>query len=307
MPTAPEIPLDIKEMLHDCIMSVFWPRRKIIEFFNSVGCPDRITEAVCIEGDNSLSRHEVIVEVFSQLSKRGDGGFQIFQSMIDRMSNWDYFDPYWFDKQKKLDKADSKQLISQFKSAVENRNRATIRQRKTASSVKSAGRKEMELDTLKKGFQNMFGEKMSPQARGRFFEKFLQTVFNQQSIKMAEAFRINGEQIDGTFKFEGENYIVEAKWQDPSTSTEQLYHFAQKVDGKMHGRGIFISVNSFSREAIRAIVHGKHIKTILVDGEDINYVLEGLITLEKMLDNKIRAAQTRGEVYICAIKGTEKV
>lgn len=124
---------------------------------------------------------------------------------------------------------------------------------------------------------------------------------------MGDPFNINGEQIDGSFKFEGENYIVEAKWQDPSTSTGELYKFAYKVDGKMHGRGVFISVNGFSNQSIEAVVHGKHIQTILIDGEDLSHVLDDRISLETMLDYKIRAAQTRGEIYVCAIRQVSKV
>ena len=153
----------------------------------------------------------------------------------------------------------------------------------------------------------MFGTGMTAQGRGRLFETFLKELFNRQSIKMGDPFRLTGEQIDGSFKFEGENYIVEAKWQDPSTSTSQLYSFAHKVDGKMHGRGVFISVNGFSNEGIKAIVHGKHIQTLLMDGEDLSYVLEERIKLEAMLDYKVRAAQTRGDVYVCAIRQALKV
>ena len=75
----------------------------------------------------------------------------------------------------------------------------------------------------------------------------------------------------------------------------------------MHGRGMLISVNAFSTEGIRAIVVGKQIQTILMDGEDLSSVLEGRITLEKLLDYKVRAAQTRGEVYVCAIRQRQKI
>lgn len=124
---------------------------------------------------------------------------------------------------------------------------------------------------------------------------------------MGDPFRLVGEEIDGTFKFEGENYITEAKWQDAGASTNQLYGFAQKVDGKMHGRGFFISVNGFSNEGIRAIVLGKHIKTILMDGQDLSHVLEERMSLDEMLDYKIRAAQTRGDVYVCPLIDGSKV
>lgn len=307
MASAPEIPLDFKEMLHDCILAVFWPKAKIVEFFRNVDCPGSILDTLNTTGEYSLSRHEIIVEVFSQLSSRDDRGYKIFQLMIDRMVNWNYFDPFWFEEKAKLDKAEAQQKISLLKRTLKERNASTGRQKHATAKSNTRRRESQDLSVLKKAFTQLYGDKLTPQARGKFFEKFLQEIFNQQSIRMGEAFRIVGEEIDGSFKFEGENYIVEAKWQDASSSTGQLYKFAHKVDGKMHGRGVFISVNGFSNEAIKAVVHGKHIKTMLIDGADLNFVLEGLVSLTELLDYKIRAAQTRGEVYVCAVEKKAKL
>ena len=254
MPNAPEIPLDIRDAMHDCILAVFWPKKKILEFFQSLDCPESLTSALATD----LSRHMMVVEVFSRLSARPDRGYVVFQAMIDRLSNWSYFDPYYFETLAKLDKADAKQKIARLKAAIDNRNSATENRRAASTNAEKKRTKTADLSALTTAFTKMFGSGMTPQGRGRLFETFLQELFSRQSIKMGDAFRLIGEQIDGTFKFEGENYIVEAKWQDPSTSTSQLYTFAHKVDGKMHGRGLFISVNGFSHEGIRAIVHGKH-------------------------------------------------
>lgn len=227
--------------------------------------------------------------------------------MIDRLANWTYFDPYWFETKAKLSQADAESSLKRLRDAVSARNSTTEARRKNATVAKAQQAKTADLSALTSAFQKMFGTGMTVQDRGRLFERFLQELFNRQSIKMGDSFRIVGEQIDGTFKFEGENYVVEAKWQDPSTSTGQLYQFAHKVDGKMHGRGMFISVNGFSNEGIRAIVTGKQIKTMLMDGEDLSHVLEGRIGLEQLLDYKIRAAQTRGDVYVCAVRQAPKL
>ena len=306
MSAAPQIPLDIKEMLHDCILSIFWPKKKIVEFLVSVGCSDRHFQGIDIEQVSS-TRHAIVTEVFSRLSAAPDRGYTIFQTMIDRLSNWSHFDPYWFDQKQKLVRAEAEMAIGKLKNAVSSRNSQTENRRSSSQKVQASKAKAQEMSALTSAFQKMYGTGMTVQARGRLFEKFLQEVFKRQSIHMGDPFRINGEQIDGTFKFEGENYIIEAKWQDPSSSTGDLYKFADKVDGKMHGRGVFISVNGFSNEAIGAIVHGKMMQTILIDGEDISNVLESRITLENMLDYKIRAAQTRGEVYVCPIRQATKI
>jgi hypothetical protein len=303
MATAPEIPLDIRELLHDCILAIFWPKKKIAEFFQSVGYPLPEQEL----NREGATRHTIVVEAFSKLSARTDRGYGVFQTMIDRLVNWTYFDPYWFETVPKLDRKEAEASIGRLRDALNQRNSATASRRTAASAARTQQTRSADMSALTTAFHKLFGSGMTAQARGRLFEKFLQELFNRQSIKMGDPFRIVGEQIDGTFKFEGENYIVEAKWQDPSTSTADLYQFAYKVDGKMHGRGLFISVNGFSNESIRAVVHGKHIKTILVDGEDLSHVLEQRLRLEQLLDYKIRAAQTRGEVYVCPLREVSKI
>lgn len=303
MATAPEIPLDIRDAMHDCILAVFWPRKKIIEFLLSVDCPPKIVAPP----DTEMSRHSIVVDAFSRLSARPDRGYAVYQTMIDRLANWSYFDPFYFERLGKLDRADAENKIALLKQAVDRRNAAATTRRAASGQAQAKQAKTADLKALHQAFAQTFGTGMSPQARGKLFERFLRELFNRQSIKMGDHFSLKGEEIDGTFKFEGENYIVEAKWQEPSVSTGQLYHFAYKVDGKMHGRGLFISVNGFSRDGIKAIVQGKQIQTILMDGEDLAHVLEERLTLESVLDYKIRAAQTRGDVYVCALREMSKL
>ncbi len=118
---------------------------------------------------------------------------------------------------------------------------------------------------------------------------------------------MNGEQIDGAVKYDGENYIVEAKWQDKSSANEPVYQFAQKVEGKMYGRGVFVSINGFTDHVITSLVAGKAIRTIFVDGGDIMLVLEDYLSFSGILDKKIQAAQTKGLIYIDALAGKSKI
>ncbi|GAB6168475.1 hypothetical protein JCM1393_09350 [Clostridium carnis] len=144
------------------------------------------------------------------------------------------------------------------------------------------------------------------QKRGYLFEEFLKELCLVEGIQMSEAFKITGEQIDGVIKYDGENYIVEAKWTDNLSASDSLYQFAYKVDGKMYGRGLFISVNGFSKDSVNALVMGKSVKTILVDGGDIINVVEGRCSLKSMLDIKIKEAQTSGKIYVDVITMKDK-
>src|SRR5690242_6784191 len=44
-------------------------------------------------------------------------------------------------------------------------------------------------------------------------------------------------------------------------------------------------------------------KTVLVDGEDLILVLERHLTFAEMIDRKVKAAQTRGLIYIHPVTG----
>lgn len=134
----------------------------------------------------------------------------------------------------------------------------------------------------------------------------MRKLFLSEGIEVTEPFKIIGEQIDGAIKYDGEHYILEAKWQDKYSASDDLYQFAMKVDGKMYGRGLFISVNGFSDDSVQALIKGKEIKTILIDGKDLVLVTEGMYTVKEMLNHKIKAAQTMGRIYVDPISLSDK-
>ncbi|WP_222836896.1 restriction endonuclease [Advenella mimigardefordensis] len=162
------------------------------------------------------------------------------------------------------------------------------------------------LNQLRIEYLNWLANDTARQQRGYALERILYGLCRLSHLETTEAFRINGEQIDGAVKFEGEHYLFEAKWQERSSSNEPIYQFAAKVSGKLYGRGLFISINGFSPEVIRSLVIGKEIQTIFVDGEDNILVLEEHLTLREMIDRKVKAAQTKGLIYVNPLSGAEK-
>ena len=67
-----------------------------------------------------------------------------------------------------------------------------------------------------------------------------------------------------------------------------------------------MSIHGFSDHVVSSLVAGKAIKTIFIDGADLIVVLEGFIGFPDMLDKKIKAAQTKGLIYIDAMTGKQK-
>jgi len=60
---------------------------------------------------------------------------------------------------------------------------------------------------------------------------------------------------------------------------------------------LFLSINGFSSEGIRAHSSGKKV-LLLMDGGDLTAVLEGRIDLKELLARKRRHAARTGEIYL---------
>ena len=300
-------PADIKGCMKDCILSLFWPRKDIVGFFEKHGCTKAEVSGLQIEGESGLKRHEIIDVLFDTLNARPDNGLGPFRAMLQSLLAWSHFDPYYFDKLRKLDRATANRNLEHLRQLQEIRD-AKIKADRERRATHEAARQQptTTLDQLRTEYLDLLANKTCRQQRGYALERILAELSRLSHLETTEAFRVNGEQIDGSVKFDGEHYLLEAKWQERSASNEPVYQFAGKVSGKLYGRGLFISVNGFSTEVVRSLTMGKEIQTLFVDGEDLILVLEGHLSLRDMIDRKVKAAQTKGLIYVHPISGAEK-
>lgn len=135
------------------------------------------------------------------------------------------------------------------------------------------------------------------QQRGYAFEKFLMRLFDLFGTKPREPFRNRGEQIDGSFVFGTETYLLEAKWQNEKTGAADLHSFEGKLSQKAWwARGLFISHSGFTDEGLDAFGKGK--RTICMDGLDLYEMLERSITLDQVLERKVRRAAENGLPHV---------
>ncbi|MGP4845433.1 restriction endonuclease [Marinobacter sp. 1Y8] len=299
-------PSDIKSAMRDCILKIFWPKDHIVQFFVDNGCTNSDIRAL---GDYKvLARYKIIDRMFDHLAAKPDGGLGPFRSMLKSLVSWSSFDPYYFDSLKKLNRADAERSITHLKQLQEIRDHKIQEERKARAAKEAASQNPKQtISELKEKYIALIQGSSPPARRGYELENVLQELGKLSNLEVTEPYRVNGEQIDGAIKFEGEHYLVEAKWQDKASSNEPIYQFVGKIEGKFYGRGVFISVNGFSENVVTSLVHGKAIKTIFVDGEDLMMVLEGFQSFSEMLDKKVKAAQTRGEIYIHAVNGKSKI
>lgn len=137
------------------------------------------------------------------------------------------------------------------------------------------------------------------QERGYELEQLLNELFELFRLRPRKPFRVTGEQIDGSFEFNGEVYLIEARWRSRAASEADLLVFRGKVEGKSQWtRGLFVSVNGFAEQAIDAFTRGKSPNIVLMDGTDLVAILEGHVPLDAGLAFKIRELAETGRVFV---------
>lgn len=141
--------------------------------------------------------------------------------------------------------------------------------------------------------------KLSPQERGLRFEGFLNELFAAHNLAPRNAFRITGEQIDGSFRLDGQTYLVEAKWHGPQIGFANLMTFSGKVGGKASwSRGLFVSNSGFTAEGLEAFARGRQTNLICMDGLDLYEVLARRVPLTTVLREKDRRAAETNRAFV---------
>lgn len=138
---------------------------------------------------------------------------------------------------------------------------------------------------------------LESQPRGYAFEKFLKRLFDAYGLEARDAFRLRGEQIDGSFVLGNETYLLEAKWQNARSGNEELHAFHGKVEQKAAWtRGLFISNSGFTPDGLSAFGRGKRV--ICMDGYDLYETFRANYSLTTVLERKVRHAAERGEFFV---------
>lgn len=181
-------------------------------------------------------------------------------------------------------------LLKEREEAAERRE--TAKQKRTSSFAF-----KNKLDELKAKFYNI-AMSSNHQQRGYDLEPFLNELFILFDLDPKSSFKIAGEQIDGAFTFDNNDYLLEAKWQKKPVDAGDLYKFAGVLAGKLKNTlGLFISINGFSPEC--TATKSEALKAmILMDGADLNAIFDDRITLHEMLYRKRRHASQTGNIYL---------
>ena len=138
------------------------------------------------------------------------------------------------------------------------------------------------------------------QRRGYELQNLLNSLFRHFDIPVSPSFQRNnsGEQIDGAFRLDGWHYIVECRWRKKLATIREVDGLKGQVDrsGKQT-MGLFISINGWSNNVPALLKQNPDKSIILMNGEDLEFVLKEKITLHKLLLKKIEKFNIEAEPF----------
>lgn len=200
-------------------------------------------------------------------------------------------------------------LISRQKDDVEQKRRAQEEEKARRADIAEAEERrkteahllsQQKRDQLRDEFVNLMME-TNAQQRGYLLETFLSDLFDSEGLESRRSFRLTGEQIDGSFSLGSRTYLVEAKWVKSAIAGAEFSQFIYKIDGKTADtRGVYISVNGYSPEALQGLNGKGALKFICLDGAHLMRVLTGGEKLPELLRKLWRHADETGEAYLPA-------
>jgi hypothetical protein len=163
------------------------------------------------------------------------------------------------------------------------------------TTLKSTIDREQSYDDLRSVF-GQIAKMTDRQKRGYALERFMYKLFDLEGLTPKPSFRIDGEQLDGSFTLIDTDFIFEAKW-TASVTKDDLVLFDNKIGKKLDNTlGLFLSIEGFTVPNLNQIWAHRP-KMILMEGQDLMAVLERRLTLAELAGGKKRHAADTGEIY----------
>lgn len=290
-------PQTIKTM-KDTLSTIFWYKKSLIDFIrHSMDDGYKLLSSI---DTVALTKRDIASSFVEKLILNQNVYQEDIIHIIDQLCNWTDFT--------ELSKLDLKEQVKEAKEHIHNLK--GIAQGFFDKKISEQKQKEAqdryqknleyrqyfldELEKLKNEYMKIFS--INPQEAGYIFEKILYKLNEIFDLDPRASYKIVGEQIDGSFSFENQEYLLEAKYCKDVIDHNHIILFVNKVSNKLENTlGLLISNNGFTETAINN-ANNKNI--LLMDGQDLFFVLEDRIDLRDLLRYKKRhAAETGNSFY----------
>lgn len=282
--------------LKEALSVVFWKKEDLRDFIKLTLTNSAILGTINWE----VTKREAVKELIERMTNRTDIYKDDLMNLLLAVTDITDFShlKFWDEDGSKTKKAKEavEKLRIQTKGYIQitkEQEEAQKRKIETEKKIKKNKSLDEELNSLRQKF-NEIAIMKNAQKRGYALEPFLSELFLLCELDPKGSFKINGEQIDGAFTFDGTDYLLEAKWQ-MQVDRNDLADFCHKVDSKTKLTvGLLVTIEGVTSEAISPFFKS----IIIMDSTDLVAVLDGRVTLTDLLYKKRRKAAETGNIYI---------
>lgn len=286
--------------LKDALAVIYWKKVEIRKYIELTIENSAIVSTIDWQGN---PKYESVSQLIDRMAARQDIYYNDILKLFQETSNFNDYShlKYWDEKGELTKKATVaterlRNLTKGHFDIIDEIKKIDERRIVNQDKVKQTLSFNDKLTEYRSFFYEIAGN-TNAQQRGYQLEKLLNELFHLFDLDPKSSFKLIGEQIDGSFTFDNDDYILEAKWQKALVNAGDLYKFGGKISGKLKNTlGLFISLDGYSPECTQT---GSPIvkSMILMDGQDLMLVLDGRIKLDEMIFLKRRHASDTGEIY----------
>jgi len=137
----------------------------------------------------------------------------------------------------------------------------------------------------------------SAQKKGYEFEKYLKNLFEAFGLEPNASYRTEHDQIDGSFSFEGNTILIEAKYKANEIPKDDLILFQNKLKAKSHfAKGLFITYSRVTSKAL-SYFQDSGSRMVILTVEEIFLLCQNKTPLTSVLQSKFRQLDERGMIF----------
>lgn len=296
---AQSLPFPIRQAIIQACGKVFYYKSGLLELFASAGVPPATVQRYIDEGH---VKFQIGRSVLDDLDQRGTQGRRIQDQIVEALLGLDG------PADDLADPKQAKEALEKLRRAAGKRAHhahaaaATARQNRLDLQRRATERQAEKIEALRERFAEIAAIH-DRQERGYAFEPFLRDLFHAYDLDYRSSYRVGLEQIDGAFRHAGRDFLVEARWRELAPSSNDIFNFAMKVQGKLQGTlGLMITMVP-PRPDVLEHVATRTRSVLVMDGCDVALILEGQVSLPEALDYKRQRAAQEGVLFASLVHG----
>jgi hypothetical protein len=295
-------PDNVMAALKDALVNVFWTKKHMREILDRCQVP----QSLVLNQDWNGYKYHIIDPILTSLNSTEDGVGPLRRVLAETLDYKDGNHLLWVqDGPKRKREAERclehlRLLVEKHDSDLRKEREEQAQRRADIEKAKGAQTFHERLRSLRDRFVAYFCS-TTAQSRGLELETLLYDLFSLFDLQPRGPFRPRGEQIDGAFVLDGDDFLLEAKWQKEPVSLNDLRDLDGAVASNLDNTlGLFVAINGFSEDALQRYREGNRPRIICMDGEDLMLVMENQIELPDLLRRKRSMASQRGQVFMPA-------